>query len=325
MKIITDYSEEKLLPVIGKKEYLKSFAGVYTCGYVVDDKLVLPFVVRKRLFFKWVELVCPLINCHSTEKENEFLNRAIKLLEKEYGISHVLTTNTVLFQSYPEDSLFCKFGTYKVDLSFTEDELFAKVHSKHRNVIRKAEKDGITVHYGKEYARDVIQLMNDTYGRQGKVSNLSDEFIESLNKLGNDVSYWVAKDADGVLQGSAIFLWSTDNSCYYLHGGSAPQTKPGAMNLLIWKAMLYMKEQGVKYFDFVGARVTTEPGSKLEGIQRFKSRFGADMEIGYMWRLVVSPLKYNLYRFILLSYMRLVKGDKSSFDTIAEERAKGNM
>ena len=325
MKILTEFSNEDFLPVIGKKEYLKSFAGVYTCGYIIDDNIVLPFVIRKRLCFKWAELVCPVLNCLSSDSEKRFLESAIEILKKEYRISHILTTNTAIFKSYPNNSFYCKFGTYKIDLSLSEEELFSKVHSKHRNVIRKAEKDGIIVHYGNEYAHEVIQLMNDTYGRQGKVSNLSDKFIDSLNKLGKDVSYWVAKDADGALQGSAIFLWTADSSCYYLHGGSASLTKPGAMNLLIWKAMLYMKEQGVRYFDFVGARVTTESGSKLEGIQRFKSRFGADMEIGYMWRYVVSPFKYYLYRFLFKTYMRIVKGDNSTFDTIAEERAKGNM
>ena len=85
-----------------------------------------------------------------------------------------------------------------------------------------------------------------------------------------------------------------------------------------------MKERGVLLYDFVGARVNPEPGSKLEGIQRFKSRFGGEMKVGYMWRYVNRPVRYKIYNLLLNSYMKYVRHDNTFSDIIKEERSKGN-
>ena len=85
-----------------------------------------------------------------------------------------------------------------------------------------------------------------------------------------------------------------------------------------------MKERGVMKYDFVGARVNPEPGSKLEGIQRFKSRFGGEMKVGYMWRYVNRPIRYKLYSLLLNMYMKYVRHDNTFSDIIKEERSKGN-
>lgn len=325
MDIIDTLNDSIRIPIIAEKAYLNSFRGAIHSGYVVDNNSILPFVIRKKIFLKWIELPCAPLFCISANQEQTFVDKAVYVLKKKYRPSHIQTNNTAIFDLYPKKSTYCKFGTYIIDLSISEEELLAKMHSKHRNVVRRAEKDGITVFNGNEYAEEVVSLMNDTYVRQGKVSGLDKHFITSLNSLGDNVSYWVAMDIDGHTQGSAILLWSEDETCYYLHGGSANQTKPGSMNYLIWRAMLYMKSKGVKYFDFVGARVTTEAGSKLEGIQRFKSRFGADMKVGFMWRCVTSNIHYYFYRILMYMYLRVLKRDKSNYDIIAEERSKGNI
>ena len=206
----------------------------------------------------------------------------------------------------------------------TEDELFKGLHSKHRNVVRKALADGIQIFHGTDCALDTISLMQDTFSRQHKVSGLGNYLIKQMEPLGDGVDYWIAKDADGNLQGSAIFLWSEGGTCYYMHGGSAAHTKPGAMNLLIWEAMKCMKKRGVTTFDFVGARLTTDVGSKLEGIQRFKSRFGATMKVGYMFRVITNKPYYWLYK-LATSVAYLALQHKLPKDVINEERLKGNM
>lgn len=126
------------------------------------------------------------------------------------------------------------------------------------------------------------------------------------------------------IQGCAVLLWRTGSSSYYLHGGSCSHPHSGALNFLHWEAIKKMKARGVLKYDFVGARVSPEPGSKLEGIQRFKSRFGGEMKVGYMWRYVNRPLRYKLYTLMLNSYMKYVKHDNTFSDIIKEERAKGN-
>lgn len=323
MEITQNFEGVKYLPVLAQEEYLHSLNGVDDIGYFVEGGKVLPFTIRKKAVFKWIQLDNVVYGSHSESETKAFLDKVVNYTKKYLKISHIVSTNTAIFDSYPTGSLFCKFGTYLVDLNQSEEELFANLHSKHRNVIRKAQTEGIIVEHGPDKAIDAINLMQDTFSRQNKVSGLGLSMIKQMEPLGDMVDYWIAKDSDGNLQGSAVLLWNKGNSCYYMHGGSASHTKPGAMNLLMWEAMICMKERGVKWFDFVGARVTTEAGSKLEGIQRFKSRFGATMKVGYMFRVVVNKPYYTMFRIATnLAFFALTR--KKFRDIIQEERENGN-
>ena len=323
IKIVDQIKWKDSYSVLAKTEYLRSSANVVKYGYFVDDELVLPFVIKKKSIFSWMQLVTEVMGADDGNSADNFLEECIKLGGNIFGISHVVTVNTALFKNYPQGSVYCKWGSYKVDLSLTEEELFSNLHSKHRNVIRKAESLGSKVDCGREYANDAVALMNDTYNRQAGKHGIDSTFVNRMTKLGKNVDWWVVKDSEGNLQGSAIFVWSTGASCYYMHGGSSAHTSPGAMNYLIWKAMLEMKRRGVKIFDFVGARLTTEPGSKLEGIQRFKSRFGSTLNDGYMFRYVYRPFKYWLYTQAMKTYAHIHHEHYS--DIIMEERKKGNL
>ena len=223
---------------------------------------------------------------------------------------------------HPEKAEYCKFGSYIIELDKSEDDIFAGFHTKHRNVVRKAEKDGLTVDFGHQYADVCYEQIKDTYERQQRVA-YSKEHFEKLKLLGENVDFWVVKNGDEI-QGCAVLLWSKGFSSYYLHGGSCAHPHGGALNLLHWEAIKKMKQRGVLKYDFVGARVNPEPGSKLEGIQRFKSRFGGEMKVGYMWRYVNRPIRYKLYSLLLNMYMKYVRHDNTFSDIIKEERSKGN-
>ena len=295
MKVVKKINNEENYPVLASENYLRSIKGCQDYGYFIDNNLVLPFVIRARKIFKWIQLDCPVLGEASIEDEKLFLDNVVEYVKKNMAVTHIVSTNTAIFNTYPSSSYFCKFGSYLVDLDQTEEVLFKNLNSKHRNVIRKAQSDGIIIEHGPEMAADAIALMQETFSRQNKVSGIEDSLEKQLQPMGDNVDYWIARDSDGNLQGSAIFFWNKGYSCYYMHGGSTAHTKPGAMNLLMWEAMKCMKERGVKIFDCVGARITTEPGSKLEGIQRFKSRFGAEMKVGYMFRVVIHKFSFALY------------------------------
>lgn len=310
------------LSVLGYPELLKG-ANVISYGYVTDDNLILPFVYKKSSrFWKRIELPCNIIGESVGDDKQVFINKAINLLCKQYNVDVINTLNTNPMNVYPEGAYYCKFGSYILDLSQSEDELFAGLHSKHRNVIRKAEKDGLCVESGPQYWEDCYLLIKGTYERQGKYFGSKSSYSDLL-KLKDNVDFWIVKSQDSI-QGCAILFWDSYSS-YYMHGGSAEHTHSGAMNYLHWKAILKMKERGVRYYDFVGARLNPDEGSKLEGIQRFKSRFGGPMHVGYMWRYTNHPLKMRLYNIIYKLYFKWIKGDHTIKDIITEEREKGNF
>lgn len=314
--------DREKVSVVGFEDYICHIEGTISYGYVYSNDMILPYVLKKRLFFKFIQLPSIVEGCGNDEEKKLFVENAIKYLCKKENPDTISTLNTAICSVYPEKAEYCKFGSYIINLNQSEDEIFAGLHTKHRNVVRKAKKDGLVVDFGPQYADLCYEQIKNTYERQGRVAYGKAHF-DKLKLLGDNVDFWVVKNGDEI-QGCAVLLWSKGYSSYYLHGGSCQHPHSGALNLLHWEAIKKMKERGVQKYDFVGARVNPEPGSKLEGIQRFKSRFGGEMKVGYMWRFVNHPLRYKLYILLLNVYMKYVRHDNTFSDIIKEERSKGN-
>lgn len=310
------------LSALGLPNYLKAMNGCLDYGYFVDNNCVLPYIIRKRVFIKYMQFTSPVIGAQSIEEEKIFLNSVVKYVREKMNVDFLESINTSIFNTFPDESEYCKFGSYIIDLSKSEDELFSGLHSKHRNVIRKAQKDGLIVLFGNEYMLDCFNLINETFSRQGVLAPKI-EYIKRLAKLNENVSFVIVKSKDKI-EGCAIFIWNKDHSCYYLHGGSVQNSHGGAMNLLHWDTILRMKTNGVKYYDFVGGRLNPDEGSRLEGIQRFKSRFGGDFHVGYLWKVTISRFKTSFYLFLLKIYFEKFRREKYIGDAIDQERAKGN-
>lgn len=324
MEITNSIKDIERYSIYANPAFLLSLKGVEKVGYFVEGAMFLPYAVIKNKFLKTLYFPVEILGEEDISKKKDFIDRVPQFAKSNLNVALIRTGNTAVFDCYPDRAKFCKFGSYIIDLSQSEEQLFSSFHSKHRNVVRKAQKDGVIIKHGIEYQKDVIKLMKDTYARQGMTTSLDNNFLLRLNELGDNVSYWIATNSQGEAQGSAIFLWSKGNSCYYLHGGSSQHTSTGAMNLLIWEAIVYMKEQGVKIFDFVGARVNPEPGSKLEGIQRFKERFGSTLKVGFAFEIIINKPLYVAY-VSLLRIKCLLKGIKYPKSIVDQEIGRGNI
>jgi hypothetical protein len=142
IKVIFNFNEiEELkdkLPIFGTKEYLEYKSSSY--GWFVSEKFILPFYVKNKLIFKRLFFTTEVIhlNNSTTEEENDFLNEVINLSRKNEVDIIELPGSNAIFNTYPDGAFYTEFGTYKLDLNKTEEELFSGLHSKNRNVIRKA-------------------------------------------------------------------------------------------------------------------------------------------------------------------------------------------
>lgn len=171
------------LSILSDENYIGQIDGVAKYGYVCSGGLVLPYIVKRHGPFIFVQL--PSIiegSCGNMDEKSQFINGAVKhlcLIEKPDAI---YTLNTAICTVYPENAEFCKFGSYIVDLQKEEDVIFAEMHSKHRNVIRKAEKDGLRVDFGPQYSDVCYEQIKDTYERQHRLSYTKEHF-EKLKKL----------------------------------------------------------------------------------------------------------------------------------------------
>ncbi len=268
-------------------------------------RCVLPYSRIRKAFLCLIRFPVQTIMLNGdvgVHEETLFLN-AVAAYFRATGADVIVpaTFNTV-FRTYPEGAMAVPFGSYVLDLGNTEDALWNNLHSKHRNVIRSAAKKGVKILFGPEHLETAYELVRDSFIRSagGIAGRLRvrlrlnrDAFKRQIEAFGENVKVFVA-EYKGDIQGCAVIPFSGD-CAYYMHGGSVANPLTGAMNLLQWEAIRFFQGQGVRQYDFFGARIEPEKGSKLEGIAKFKERFGGKSVHGYMWKLPLNSPKYFLY------------------------------
>ena len=313
IEIVKDDKEfKKHLPIFGAKEFLQSRSSEY--GWFVSGGAVLPFYIDRRGVFSKLVFTNETTVLNEGIDEAAFLNGVVKKA-KELNVDMIAQPlASVVFKNVPNEAKSIEWGSYVVDLIQSEDEILQNMHSKHRNVIRKAIKDGVEVKETKdigivyENLKETMQRLNRDYPS-----------FEELEKLKSFSKFYIAIK-DGIVQGSAVLPYNSHSS-FYLYGGSIARPYTGSLNYMHYFAMLEMKKIGVKKYDFMGARVNVKKGSKLEGIQRFKSRFGGELKRGFLWKYIYKPYKVNMiYTIQKIRYS--LKGQKYLGDAIDQESGR---
>jgi len=309
IKIVKDDSKFKnFLPIFGTKEFLKTKSDDF--GWFVSDEFILPFYIDKRVIFSKIVFTTETIKLQNSD-ETKFLKEVI-LKAKELNIDFIAQPlASVVFKTYPKNSKYIEWGSYVVDLMQSEENILKNMHSKHKNVIKKAIKDGVIIEETNNI--DIIfKNLKDTMLRQNRSYPSKDE----LSRLKSFSKFFIAQK-DDVVQGCAVLPFNK-NGAYYLYGGSIIKPYTGSLNYMHYFAMLEFKKLGVKRYDFMGARINVEKGSKLEGIQRFKSRFGGELQKGYLWRYDFKPLKIKMMEVIQKIRFKL-KSNEYLGDAITQE------
>lgn len=314
---------ENKLPVLADKRFLQTKSDIY--GWFVSPGLALPFYLKRKMGIRRAFVTMGfvyLVNQVSKEDEKQFFDEMIQICRKEkIHIVETAYTNTI-FPVFPGGSSYAVLGTFIVDLTLSEEQLFKNLHSKHRNVIRKAQKEGVVVKHNRSYRDICKQLICETYIRQGLVWNDTNELESLSDSLGDNIRFYTAFK-DDVPQGCAVILWNSHRG-YYLYGGSIQRPSTGAVNLLQWQIICDLRQEKSKEYDFFGARVNPDKGSKVEGIQRFKERFGGTLQTGYKWKLPVNKFMNGFYLTVFFLY-NLLKGKiyKGDLIDIEKKRLKG--
>ena len=212
-------------------------------------------------------------------------------------------------------------STVLLDTSKDEEQLWKELHPRHRNHIRRATRKNLEVRIitSLEDTKEAYCLIRETQLRNDNDSISEDRFLQLLNALENKIVLFGVYLGEE-LHGAALYPYSKHSACY-LFGGSLEFPADGALKLLHWEAMRYFKNLGVKCFDLQGMRVDPEEGSKYAGLKRFKERFGGEVVMGYVWRVINSPLKYRIHRSVQ-HLVSLVKHGKLSYGNLLERTTR---
>jgi hypothetical protein len=150
--------------------------------------------------------------------------------------------------------LLCGF---EVDLSESEDRLFANMSSACRRCIRKAEKSGVTIEEAddKHFADDYYGQLQDVFNRQHLVPTYGVDRVRELITCVHGTGRLLllrARDPQGQCIATGIF--PVMNETMYFWGGASWKASHSYRpnEALHWYAMKYWKTRGVKSYDMGG-------------------------------------------------------------------------
>ncbi len=161
---------------------------------------------------------------------------------------------------------------FVVDL--TSDDVFDRLHSKHRQSVKRAVKLGIRIEEpGEAGLADHVRTKAAAMERRGQSPGgpaTDHESKEAAALLAGGAGTIVQARLEGRVVSSALFLQAREGTYYHSAGTTPEGRSAGASHLLLFEWMKQARSRGCRRFNLGG----TVPGH--EGLVRFKSRFGAE-------------------------------------------------
>lgn len=202
--------------------------------------------------------------------------------------------------------LFTKY-TFQLDLTKSEEELLKNMHSKTRYNIKIAQKHAVEIieDNSEKAFGEYLKLTEETTKRQKffahtqKYHQLMWETLGNKKLMKNKLTahLLLVKYKKEVLVAWILFVFK--DTLYYPYGASSDKHRETmASNLMMWEAIKFGKEMGLKKFDMWGA-LGPEPNPKdpWYGFHRFKQGYGAELvEFVGSYDLVINPIIYKIYK-----------------------------
>lgn len=215
---------------------------------------------------------------------------------KEIGIiDNFVRYHPVLANALPMKSItdVIDLGkTIAIDLSSPEI-IWENIASKNRNMIRKAEKNGIEIHHTRDYAifQDFIRIYNATMDKDNASSYyyFGKEFYKSIHEDLHDNYEMFYATYQGQIIAMSIMLFANNQMHYHLSGSMIEYRNLAPSNLLLYKAALWGCEQGYKTFHLGGG-----VGSGEDNLYKFKAAFNRNSDYQFsIGKEIYNQEKYN--------------------------------
>lgn len=159
----------------------------------------------------------------------------------------------------------------------SEDVIWQGIVSKNRNMIRKAEKNGIEIRHGHEWElfKDFIRIYNGTMEKDHAEEYyfFGEDFYRSIHEdlAGHYEMFYAVYE--GQIIAMSIMLFANKQMHYHLSGSLMEYRNLAPSNLLLYKAALWGCEQGYKTFHLGGG-----VGSGEDNLYKFKAAFNRNSD-----------------------------------------------
>ena len=182
--------------------------------------------------------------------------------------------------------------TVAMDLSSPE-VIWTNIHSKNRNMIRKAEKNGIEILHGQ--GMELMDQFIDIYNATMQKDNAEEyyyfkrPFYESIDRDLHDNYEMFYAMYEGRPIAMSIMIFANGRLNYHLSGSDIEYRNLAPSNLLLYKAALWGCEQGMKTFHLGGG-----VGSGEDNLFKFKIAFNKNSD--YQFSIGKQVFDHNQYR-----------------------------
>jgi hypothetical protein len=302
-----------------------------SCGYqtgffIGNNNALMPFRVYKKLFFRFIQIMYPPIKDGERLSENEeksFLNEAIKLLNTTKQFHRIIQPFVWdVFYAFPDGASFCPFGQLYSEIeNKTESEIFDDFSSNYRNAIRKVLTNANLVSFKSEVKElaSFYEVYQQVHAKQQIYFDQISHFEKMQQSLGKDHFFLNNLYYDNAIEGGAVITFTKKEANYLYGGAKSPTQQNGSIKLLQFEIIKQLKKLGVKKYIWGGCRLSDVKGTKQQGMQEFKLRFGAKIKKGFLWKMDIHPFYCYLYDTLMSIQLKL-KGQKSSIDVIDYEK-----
>ena len=265
-------------------------------------KAIYVYMKRKTAIDGYFDSVTPygyggvLFEGDTSDKNLEAFWKAYFEKMKEEGIvDNFVRYHPVLANAIPMKQISNVFDlgkTVAFDLS-SEEVIWNNITSKNRNMIRKAEKNGIEIRHGKglELFKDFKRIYNATMEKDHAEEYyfFGDAFYKSIDRELHDNYEMFFAELNGEIIAMSIMLYANDQMHYHLSGSMIEYRNLAPSNLLLYKAALWGCEQGFKTFHLGGG-----VGSGEDNLYRFKAAFNRNSDYQFsIGKEILDQEKYD--------------------------------
>lgn len=193
--------------------------------------------------------------------------------------------------------------TVAMDLS-SEQVIWTNIHSKNRNMIRKAEKNGVVIKHGRglELFDEFIKIYNATMDKDHaeEYYYFKPEFYRSIHEDLKDHYEMFWAEYEGKIIAMSIMIFANGRLNYHLSGSDIDYRHLAPSNLLLYKAALWGCEMGMKTFHLGGG-----VGSEEDNLFKFKFAFN----------------RFSDYQFSIADHIF----DQDKYDMLVEKRMQQDV
>ena len=161
-----------------------------------------------------------------------------------------------------------------LNLSPSVEDLRQGLKQKWRNGLNKAERSGFEVEEGTDDAlfTAFLEAHTEFSDAKGFATGVTPDFLRNLNDLSREDGklYTLVARLDGKVVGSALIAHYGDTGEYLAGNTTDDGRRLNAGQLLLWRAVEALKQQGIRQFDVGGMDEILTP----KGIYRFKEGLG---------------------------------------------------